>query len=210
MSHPPTRAYVTIRGSRSNRQVHRDASPTSSPSPFPVSFPFAALVIDGATSTRFELSYRPDAHLRDGSEGALVDLTMKGSARESVTLCRVLVPADGKSEPVPSYPKPTAEVMQEAAAMLAGRLFVNGFGEPADRLAMMKKGGAFERHLGGWCRRAVERQLAIGLAAFFSVQSADLCDAPTLPTASPAESFTGSPEPTGTASASEAFEGRRS
>lgn len=106
MSRPPTRAYVTIRGSRSNRQVHRDASPTSSPSPFPVSFPFAALVIghpDG-TSTRFELSYRPDAHLRDGSEGALVDLDMRAPGAKSITLCRVLVPADGHDAPAPSYP----------------------------------------------------------------------------------------------------------
>ncbi len=104
---PTARAYVTIRGSRSSRQVHRDASPTSRPS-----FPFAALVLGhpNGTSTRFELSFSADASLRDGSEGAMVDLTQKQSTGESVTLCRVFVPSGGHGEPVPSYP--ASDVLQ--------------------------------------------------------------------------------------------------
>lgn len=197
MSHPPTRAYVTIRGSRSNRQVHRDASPTSSPSAFPVSFPFAALVIghpDG-TSTHFELSYQPDAHLRDGSEGALVDLTMQGPVtiaslqNPRITLCRVLVPTGGHGEPVPSYP---ASGALDGAADLVQRI-VAEIQQNFRTLGGSKKGEWQEGRPASFAAMVDVEQVV----RFVLKRSLDLRAIEPVPAVS-------------TASAAEAFEGRRS
>lgn len=117
-----TFAYVTIRGCRSPRQVTRDASsPQDS-----LTFPFAALVIGhpNGTSTRFELSYCEQALRETGEAGFLVDLTQKQSAGESLTLCRIFVPADGQGEPVPSYP---------AADIKVARAILRRWPEDADQ-----------------------------------------------------------------------------
>lgn len=49
---------------------------------------------------------------------------------------------------------------ERMAQRIADRLFVNGFGERAERLQLR---GVDERDLGGWCRKAAEDQIIAAL-----------------------------------------------
>lgn len=49
--------------------------------------------------------------------------------------------------------------IEQIADLIIERLFTNGFGEQADRIAMRQREGDTERDLGGWNRAAAREQI---------------------------------------------------